>query len=265
MIRLFIIRCIVCFSITFISLSATAQNTFELAPPLMKFGTTFFTKEATINLLFAQPGAHIYYTTNGEEPSVTDRVYAKPVVITENLTTLKAKAYAAGFLPSATVSATFVKDGLAFKASFPPADSRYAGEGPTTLNNNQGGIANQDLPHWLGYQQDSVTMSLSLTKETELKSVLLDVMQNQGAWIFFPNKVEAFAFNKQQNKMIKVGETVYHPEKNVDDRSCKPMIIQLNNTLTQELKLVFHNQQLPLWHSGKGNNSWLFIDEIKLY
>jgi hypothetical protein len=265
MIRLYIICCIVCFLATFIGPSATAQNTFELAPPLMKFSTTFFTKEATIKLLFAQPGARIYYTTNGDEPKLTDSIYTKPVVITENLTTLKAKAYGDGFLPSATVSATFVKEGIAFKASFPPADRRYAGEGATTLNNNLGGIANQDLPHWLGYQQDSVTISLLIAKERKLKSVLFNVMQNQGAWIFFPSKVEAFAIDKRQNKLIKVGETVYHPQAQVDDRSCKPMIMQLNDTLTQELKLVFHNQQLPLWHSGKGNKSWLFIDEIKLY
>ncbi len=252
-------------SCMFVALFATAQNTFQLAPPQMKFNTTFFTDEATIKLIFAQTDAHIRYTTNGAEPSHIDFIYTKPIVVTQNLTTIKAKSFSNDFLPSETVSATFVKNGLPFEASFPPANSQYAGEGPTTLNNNQGGIANHTLKHWLGYNSDSVTILLSLNRKQKLKSVLFNTMQSQGGWIFFPSKVDAFAFDNEQQKFIQVGNTAYPSQQNVDDLRCKPFVIDLNNTSTNQLKLVFHNQKLPIWHSGKGNNSWIFIDEIKLY
>ncbi len=253
------------FSLLFTTQFAAAQNSFQLAPPQMKFSSTFFTEKATTSLLFAQPGASIHYTTNGDEPTQADRVYTKPIITTKNLTTIKAKSFSKEFLPSATVSATFVKDGLPFDTNFPPGNSQYIGEGPKTLNNNQGGIANHTLKQWLGYNEDSVTVFLSLKKEQTLKSVLFNVMQNQGGWIFFPSKIEAFAFDSHQKEFIKIGNTAYQSQKNVDDMSCKPFIIKLNNTSTKQLKLVFHNQKLPLWHTGKGNNSWIFIDEIKLY
>jgi hexosaminidase len=261
MIRLFITF----LSFTFIALFAEAQNAFQLAPPQIKFNTTFFTNEATIKLIFAQIGAHIRYTTNGVEPSHIDRIYTKPIVITKNLMTIKAKSFSNDFLPSETVSATFVKDGFPFEASFPPANSQYVGEGSTTLNNNQGGIADHTLKHWLGYNSDSVTILLSLSKNQQLKSVLFNTMQNQGGWIFFPSKVDAFAFDNDQKKFIQIGNIAYSSQQNVDDLRCKPFVIELNKTTTNQLKLIFHNQKLPPWHSGKGNNSWIFIDEIKLY
>lgn len=260
MIRLFLV-----YLITFFALSAIAQDTFQLAPPLIKFSSIFFKKEATVSLLFAQPGTNVHYTTNGEEPMTSDQVYRKPIIITKNMTTLKVKAYSSDFSPSATVSTTFIKEGLAFHAIFPPANSKYEGEGPATLNNNKGGIANPNLAHWLGYNGDSVVVSLSIKQEQPLKSVLINAMQNQGGWIFFPSKIEAFAFDKHEDKLIKIGQTVYHPQKNMDDLTCKSILIQLNNISTQQIQLVIHNQKLPLWHSGKGNNGWIFIDEIKLY
>lgn len=247
------------------SLSVIAQNSFQLAPPQMNYSSTFFTNKAIVNLLFAQPGANIRYTTNGDEPKATDRIYTKPIIITKNLTTIKAKSFSTSFLPSATVSATFVKDGLSFNASFPSANSQYTGEGPNTLNNNKGGIPNYMLKHWLGYNEDSVTIYLTLNKEQTLKSVLLNMMQNQGGWILYPHKIEAFAFDNTKKSFIKIGDIDDYAQQNVEAIACKPFIIKLNNTLTNQLKLVLHNQKLPVWHSGKGNNSWIFIDEIKLY
>lgn len=253
------------FFLSLLTLPAIAQDSFQLAPPQMKYNSTFFTNKATVNLLFAQPGANIRYTVNGNEPKPTDLIYTKPIIITKNLTTVKAKSFAKFFLPSATIGATFVKDGLSFNASFPPANGQYPGEGPNTLNNNKGGIPNYMLKHWLGYNEDSVTILLTLKKEQKLKSVLLDLMQNQGGWIFYPNKIEVFALDNTKKSYIKVGNLDYLSQQNVEEVGCKPFMINLSNSLTNQLKLVFHNQKLPEWHSGKGNNSWIFIDEIKLY
>jgi hypothetical protein len=69
--------------------------------------------------LSAQPGAEIRYTTDGSQPSATSPLYEAPLDFTAP-TTLKARAYRAGFAPSPVASANFLDTAT-------PAPLRVAG------------------------------------------------------------------------------------------------------------------------------------------
>ncbi len=92
------------------------QQLFQLAPPVLQYHSAFFKDSETASLKFAQPGTKIYYTLNGAEPTQKDAVYHQPIVIKKSLTTLKAKVFGNGYLPSETIQATFIKDGLKIKS-----------------------------------------------------------------------------------------------------------------------------------------------------
>ena len=87
---------------------------FQLAPPMLKYPSGFFSGSTSFEVIFNQPGAAVHYTLNGKEPTEKDLLYSRPVTIS-NKTIVKAKAFSKDFLPSETVTAHFIKDGKAIE------------------------------------------------------------------------------------------------------------------------------------------------------
>ncbi len=83
---------------------------FQLAPPMLKYKSAFFSGTTSFEVIFNQPGAEVRYTLNGNEPTENDLLYSAPVPVTKR-TQVKVKAFGKDFLPSETVSAQFIKDG----------------------------------------------------------------------------------------------------------------------------------------------------------
>ena len=222
----------------------------------------------TASLKFAQPGTKIFYTLNGAEPTQKDAVYHHPVVINKSLTTLKAKVFGNGFLPSETVQATFIKDGLKIKSieqSLP--NEKYNGNGTTTLIDNEGGIADMHSKNFLGYQQDSVEINITLDKKQPVHSVLLDFLRDEGSWIFSPQKIAIFYFDDAKNEFESMNKREIIADTIAKPNACVFEVVKAGARVnTDRLKIILQPlQSIPGWHPGKGKQAWLFIDEIKIY
>jgi hypothetical protein len=246
--------------------SVAAQDVFQLAPPIMKYPSVFFSHKAEVVLAFAQPGTVIHYTTNGNEPDENDPSYTGPVVITDNFTTLKARVFGKGFLPSETTQATFVKDGLPLKKiEFSSPNKTYGGEGVNTLMDNKGGATSYTSKTWLGFNQDTVSITISLNKKQKTGAVLFNLLQDYGSWIFFPYKAEVYS--TVNARILKQGELFFTASENIDVNVCRPYLISFKRKIkTDFITLKFYlRNPIPEWHPGKGQPSWIFIDEVKLY
>jgi hypothetical protein len=247
---------------------SVGQQLFQLAPPVLQYQSAFFNDSEMASLKFAQPGTKIYYTLNGTEPTQNDAVYHKPVVVKKSLTTLKTKVFGSGFLPSETVSATFIKDGLKIKSvKQSPPNERYNGNGTTTLFDNEGGIADMHSKNFLGYQQDTVEVDITLDKKQTIHSALLNFLRDEGSWIFPPQKITIFYFDDAKNEF-----EVMNKKEIIADTIAKPngcvfeLVKARTRVTTDRLKIVIQPlQSIPGWHPGKGKKAWLFIDEIKIY
>ncbi len=142
------------------------QQQFQLAPPMLKYSSTFFRGSTIAILQFAQPGTHIFCTLNNKDPTENDEVYKTPILIKKSLTTLKAKVFGKGYLPSGIVEATFIKDGLKIKSiEQPGANEKFPGNGPQTLFDNEGGVPDLHNKNFLGYQKDSIEINVTLEKK----------------------------------------------------------------------------------------------------
>lgn len=60
-----------------------------------------FIDRIEVDLASATPGANVYYTLDGSEPDQSSMLYTEPFTLTES-TTIKAKAYCEGYIPSRT-------------------------------------------------------------------------------------------------------------------------------------------------------------------
>jgi Chitobiase/beta-hexosaminidase C-terminal domain len=252
----------------FFTLYAVSQQLFQLAPPFIKYGSVFFKDEVKVSLLFAQPGTIIRYTANGNEPSENDAAYREPIRINKNFTTVKAKVFGKDFLPSETVQATFVKDGLpVMKVEYTAPDENNTGEGPNTLIDNKGGIVPFTNKTWLGFRQDTVSITITLQKKQKVSAVLFNILQDYNSWIFFPAKAEVYGSVNTEVPIDKQGELFFTAKENTDVNVCRPYIIRFKKKVkTDKIKLqLYLLKNIPGWHPGKGEKSWIFIDEVKVY
>lgn len=261
-------RMFIFFIVLFITGKCFCQEKLQLAPPLLKYNSVFFKDTILVSLLFAQEDATIRYTTNGKLPLQTDAVYTQPIMVTKTNTIITAKAFSDNYITSDAVSATFIKDGIPVeKISFPQTHENYKGSGLNTLSDNKGGFTSYTSNTWLGFNNDSVTFSIHLSKPTAVKKVLFNVLQDYGSWIFFPEKAILFTADKKTGKLTEAGVLNFIPEQGKDISVCKPAVIKINRAIkTNHLQLkLYLLKKIPAWHSGSGQKSWIFIDEIKLY
>jgi hypothetical protein len=245
-----------------------AQQEFQLAPPVLKYSSAFFTSTATASLQFAQPGTQIFYTLNGKEPTQTDAAYEHPFLIKKSFTTLKAKVFGKGFLPSETVQVTFIKDGFKLNTiEQTPANEKFPGNGMKTLFDNQGGIADMHNKNFLGYQRDSVEINVTLAKKQKIDSVLFDFLQDQGSWIFLPQRISLYYFDDAEKEFEMMTTKDVSSDTIVKGTSCVFEILKPDKNIhTDKLKIILQPlQSIPEGHPGKGTQAWLFIDEIKIY
>jgi hypothetical protein len=85
--------------------TATPQQQSVAAPVISPNGGSY-RRSVQVTLNDATPGATIYYTTNGSQPTTSSNVYQSPFTLIKGAT-IKAKAVKAGMMDSATSSATF--------------------------------------------------------------------------------------------------------------------------------------------------------------
>jgi hypothetical protein len=219
-------------------------------------------------MAFAEPNTQIRYTLNGQEPTEKSPIYTRPLSFNRNFTTIKARVFSKIYAPSEVVEVTFIKDGLPIKSveSTPP-NPKYTGTGTAGLIDNLGGNAGYSSNTWLGFQSDTVEVVLNLTKKETVKKVLIDMLQDFGSWIFLPEHVEAFYFNTAKNQFLPFANRAFNQEKETTSSFCTPSVLEAKTAFnTNKIKLKFHLlKSIPAWHAGKGQKSWIFIDEIKVY
>ncbi|HNW24755.1 MAG TPA: chitobiase/beta-hexosaminidase C-terminal domain-containing protein, partial [Candidatus Cloacimonas sp.] len=89
------------------------QHTFDPGAPQQAATPTFnppagvYGNPISVTISSTTPGATIRYTTDGSEPGETSTLYSAPVAVATT-TTLKAKAFASGFSPSYTATASYI-------------------------------------------------------------------------------------------------------------------------------------------------------------
>jgi Fn3 associated len=251
-----------------ISNAIIAQDTFQLAPPLLKYGSVFFRDKAIVEISFAQSETEVHYTLNNLEPTINDRVYKNPIIIKNNFATLKAKAIGNNFHPSETVTATFIKEGKAIQSiQQTTPNSKYPGSGANTLTDNKGGIEQLSSNTWMGYNCDTVTVTMKLGKQQTVNKVLLNFLQSESGWVFLPNDIIINWFDKKTNSYQFFGEEKILSDKETSGSHCNYRIIGIKNKIQTDKILIsiIVSKNIPAWHSAKGEHGWMFIDEIKVY
>jgi hypothetical protein len=225
-----------------------AQQQFQLATPLLKYRSMFFADTTSFTINFNQPGATVHYTLNGEEPTEKDPLYKKWVTITKR-TIVKAKAFSNYFSASETVTAEFIKEGKKIsRASFSKPNDTYTTTNSEILNDNIGGNMNLKSGIWLGYNTDTVEIKIDLVKKQNIHAVLVNILQDEGSWIFLPTQIQVNYYNEKLKGFIPTGTAVFVSD-SVSPKQCKAVEIEFSKKVnTAKLQLLI--QPLKKYRAG---------------
>lgn len=86
--------------------SATCYSGYAGSPIFSK-QSGFYNSSQSLTLTSTIPGSQIRYTTNGNIPKSTDRLYSSPIQLTST-TTIRARVFLSGYLPGPTITNTYL-------------------------------------------------------------------------------------------------------------------------------------------------------------
>ena len=133
----------------------TATTATVAAPAFNPASGTSFASTLSVSIADSTPGATIYYTTNGSNPTLSSAVYSSPITITAT-TTIQAFATASGFASSGIASASYTKSAA---VTATPAISPASG---TTFSSTLSvSIADSTSGATIYYTTDATTPSTS--------------------------------------------------------------------------------------------------------
>ncbi len=97
-----------------------------VATPVMDPVSGTYPSVQNVSISTSTPGAMIYYTTNGTEPTEASNPYTDPIPVQLNTTvTIKAKAFKTEWMPSATATEVYNVTGTVADVVFTPPAGQY--------------------------------------------------------------------------------------------------------------------------------------------
>lgn len=237
----------------------------KLNPPQIETKDQILRGAAPVQLKHQIAGTVIRYTLDDTEPdSITSPIYKKGIVIDGNVR-LKARAYKPGWYGSDLISRRFYRttysaDSVQLLTDPAP---QYTGIGGKVLRD--GIKSNGDFKNgkWVGIQTVPLTALLRFAKPVTAQNVALSMLQNIGASIFPPTRVEVWGGMEQdQLKLLgtlkpgSVNEETPKNEEKLYEMTFSPTPLRYIKVVAVPLA------KLPAWHSSKGEPAWVFMDEV---
>ncbi len=220
-------------------------------------------KQLTVALKSEISGGEIHYTIDGSEPTVSSPIYKEPIIVTQTatlkaITVIDGKPTSNVFSQSFNINKATVKP---VKYAISYSDS-YKGSGEYTLVNGVHGTTNHSDGEWQGWEGKNMDVVIDLQQQTDVSKITTSALQNSGAWIFFPKKVEFFV-SPDGAKFQKVGEVITDVDPLSKDKQIKEYAVSFAPVKAGFVKVVATSLgKAPKGHQGAGDNAWLFVDEI---
>ena len=226
-------------------------------------------KGELLELKHTMPGVTIRYSLNGTLPdSISSPTYEAPISVNETVK-LKALACKDGWYCSDLLEITCYVEG--YKPTqvtlLKPADKQYPGEGASSLTDGRKGFTDVlKEPSWLGFRENAFEAGFDFgSQPPSIHKIVLSYADNLGGYIFPPTEVEVWGGKSAAEikliNTIKIEQpTGYRPQ------SMDAIGVSFDSSNHVYYKIVAKPvSKLPLWHGGKGQKGWFFVDEVFFY
>ena len=208
----------------------------------------------------------IYFTVDGRIPSKGSNLYKRPFTIGRSCI-VKAVSY------NKWDEAVFSEQYLLFHKAigklkklntrYSDYNAKYSGGGDNALTD--GVLGSDDTytdGHWQGYWGKDVDVNLDLGTSTAVKNITMRFFHNANDWILTPQTIEIYTSSDGKEWQLAHTEQ-FTPDFRDRGGFVRTLTIRNPKITARHLRVVAKNPgPLPEWHLAKGNDSWLFCDEI---
>ena len=208
----------------------------------------------------------IYFTVDGRTPSKGANLYKRPFTIRRSCL-VRAVSY------NKWDEAVFSEQYLLFHKAigklkklntrYNNYQAKYSGGGDNALTD---GVLGSDETytdgHWQGYWGKDVDVNLDLGTSTAVKNITMRFFHNANDWILTPQTIEIYTSPDGKEWQLAHTEQ-FTPDFRDRGGFVRTLTIRNPKITARHLRVVAKNPgPLPEWHLAKGNDSWLFCDEI---
>ena len=237
----------------------------KLTPPILLNDEQIINSPITLKIKHYINGVNIRYTLDGTEPdSIHSMEYNNNILLTKNVT-VKAKAFKKGWISSEVMENYFFSSKYKVDSAINllPADEQYKGDGAKTLIDlTKGEASNFKSGKWLGYRKNKMETLLLFSFPVEVKNITVSTLIDIGGFIMPPVKVEVWGGNDVNHLKLLNSITPKQPSM-IQPAFLKAFELSFTPITLKYLKIItVPVSKLPLWHPGKGDKGWVFIDEV---
>ncbi len=234
--------------------------------PYFEQANRVFLESMELSIAHIRPDEYdIYYTLDGKEPTLQSKKYTEPFSINERTTVKMFTANEQG--KSATLTNTFVKHdasiSLELKSEYA---NQYASTGDLALIDGITGSDEFRTGDWQGFWAQDVTAEISFETPKAIKEIAVGVLSDMKSWIFLPSEVH-FEYSYDGKTFEPQVEKVPLGTETAEDMY--PHATEVIGTISpvkpvKKIRIIVKNfGKCPEWHLGSGNDTWLFLDEIR--
>ena len=144
-------------------------------------------------------------------------------------------------------------------------NKQYVAIGDKSLVDNVLGDIDWRKGNWQGTQGQDFEVTIDLLSKTKVKTVSVHALQDTRSWILYPTQVQVWG--SKDGKNFKTMGTIENTIGANTDSSSTRWFKQTNGKAKsyRYIKILAKNfGQLPQWHPGKGEEAFIFLDEIKV-
>lgn len=238
----------------------------KLNVPQIKNTSFVFSKPVPLQLSHPIKGVNIRYTTDGANPDSTKSILYAPGIMLTDKTTIKAKAFKAGWTGSDVAQFNF------FKAGYTPdsigfitrPNDKYKADGAKSLIDKDLGGTDIGNGKWIGSQKDLI-IYMQFNMPVALHTVTLNCMRNIGSQLFLPIEIEVWG-GRDKDHLKLLSKVKPAPPQKKDPFAIIGMDCKLGGGRSLScLKIIAKPiQHLPPWDPVKKMPGWVFMDEIFL-
>ncbi len=232
--------------------------------PIINAPSRITENSKTIILEHPDNKATLYYTTDGKEPTLLSKKYTEPFICDSSVI-IKAKAF---INDESSTSATcyIYKKPNHWKINIESIyNKQYDAGGADGIIDGQHGTTNWKSGGWQGYQGQDFSCVIDLGKITNIQYVNASFLQDTRSWIIYPKEVEYLlsedGINYTSFGIIENG--IAADDYNLQMRTFFKN--EPNGINARYVKVKATNfGKLPDWHQGRGEDAFIFIDEIEI-
>ena len=237
----------------------------KLTPPVLLNEEQIITEPIKLQLKHYVNGTSIRYTLDGTEPdSSLSPEYNNSIILTKNVT-IKSKAFKKGWVSSDILENYFYSSKYKVDSiiNLLPPEEQYKGDGAKTQTDLiKGETSNFKSGKWLGFRKNKMESILMFVAPSTISSVTLSTLIDIGGYIMPPVSIELWGGNDAGHLKQLSRITPQQPLK-VQPAYLKAFELSFTTVTVKYLKLVvIPVSKLPVWHPGKGDKGWVFMDEV---